>query len=77
MPRLLVRSFAMSIDGFSAGPDQDRENPLGVRGPELMEWLFSTRMCLLRDLDLRALGYACDRHVAGERATHVFLTRSA
>ena len=43
MSRLLVRSFAVSIDGFGAGTDQDLENPLGVRGPELMEWFFHTR----------------------------------
>jgi len=33
----------MSIDGYSAGPSQDIDNPLGVRGPELMEWFFATR----------------------------------
>ena len=33
----------MSIDGYSAGPGQDIDNPLGVRGPELMEWFFQTR----------------------------------
>jgi len=43
MSRLLVRSFAVSIDGFGAGPDQDLQNPLGVNGPELMEWFFNTR----------------------------------
>ncbi len=42
MPRVLVRSFAVSLDGYGAGPDQDLEHPLGVRGPELMEWFFST-----------------------------------
>jgi dihydrofolate reductase len=42
--KLLVRSFAVSIDGFGAGPDQDLQNPLGVNGPELMEWFFSTRV---------------------------------
>jgi len=41
--KLRVSSFAVSVDGFGAGPDQDRENPLGVRGPELMEWFFHTR----------------------------------
>jgi len=41
--KLRVQSFAMSIDGFSAGPNQDLENPLGVRGSELMEWFFETR----------------------------------
>lgn len=43
MSRLLVRSFAVSLDGFGAGPDQDLEHPLGVRGEELMEWFFHTR----------------------------------
>ena len=43
MSRLLVRSFAVSIDGFGAGPDQDLEHPLGVRGEELMEWFFHTK----------------------------------
>lgn len=42
-PKLLVRSFATSLDGFGAGPDQDLEHPLGVGGPELMEWFFQTR----------------------------------
>ena len=30
---------------------------------------------LLAGVDLRALGYECTRHVAGERALHVFTTR--
>jgi dihydrofolate reductase len=30
---------------------------------------------LLNGIDLRAAGYQCTRCVAGERATHVFLTR--
>jgi len=41
--RLCVRSFALSIDGYGAGPGQDLHNPLGVRGTELMEWFFQTR----------------------------------
>ena len=44
MSKLRVLSFAISIDGFGAGPNQDLQNPLGVRGPELMEWFFHTRM---------------------------------
>jgi dihydrofolate reductase len=38
-----VQSFAVSIDGYGAGPNQSLQNPLGVRGPELMEWFFPTR----------------------------------
>ena len=41
--KLRVLSFAISIDGYGAGPNQNLENPLGVRGPELMEWFFHTR----------------------------------
>ncbi|MGE5523056.1 MAG: dihydrofolate reductase family protein [Rhodospirillaceae bacterium] len=43
MPKLRVLSFAVSIDGYGAGPNQDLENPLGVGGVELMEWFFHTR----------------------------------
>ncbi len=43
MSKLRVQSFAISIDGYGAGPNQDVQNPLGVRGTELMEWFFHTR----------------------------------
>ena len=43
MSKLRVQSFALSIDGYGAGPNQDLQNPLGVGGPELMEWFFHTR----------------------------------
>jgi dihydrofolate reductase len=44
MSKLRVQSFAVSLDGYGAGPNQDLQNPLGVRGPELMEWFFDTRV---------------------------------
>jgi dihydrofolate reductase len=44
MAKLKVRSFGISLDGYGAGRDQDLEHPLGVRGPELMEWFFPTRI---------------------------------
>jgi len=44
VPKVRVQCFAMSIDGYGAGPDQDLQNPLGVNGPELMEWFFHTRV---------------------------------
>ena len=44
MSKLRVQSFAISIDGYGAGPNQDLRNPLGVKGSELMEWFFHTRM---------------------------------
>jgi dihydrofolate reductase len=43
MPRLRVHNFAISLDGYAAGPNQDMENPLGVGGTRLHEWAFATR----------------------------------
>ena len=43
MPRLIVRAFSISIDGFGAGPDQDLDHPLGVGGEELHDWFLATR----------------------------------
>ena len=43
MSKVRVESFGISMDGFSAGPRQSLENPLGERGPELMGWAFPTR----------------------------------
>ena len=43
MPKLRVNGFAISIDGYGAGPRQDLDNPLGVGGLALHEWIFATR----------------------------------
>ncbi len=43
MSKLQVKCFAVSLDGYGAGSDQSLENPLGVRGPELMEWFFHSK----------------------------------
>jgi dihydrofolate reductase len=43
MAKLRVQSFAISIDGYGAGPGQDLEHPLGIGGPELFDWAFRTR----------------------------------
>ncbi len=43
MTKLRVHSFGVSMDGFGAGPRQDLEHPLGVRGEEIMDWFFPTR----------------------------------
>ncbi|HEY0802132.1 MAG TPA: dihydrofolate reductase family protein [Steroidobacteraceae bacterium] len=44
MSKLVVKSFAISLDGYGAGPNQDLQNPLGIGGPELMDWFFHTRL---------------------------------
>jgi dihydrofolate reductase len=42
MSKVRVAAFSVSIDGFGAGPRQDTENPLGVRGFELHQWVRPT-----------------------------------
>ena len=43
MTKLRVHSFAISLDGYGAGPNQDLANPLGVGGEALHQWVFATR----------------------------------
>jgi len=43
MSKLRVHSFAISLDGFGAGPGQDHDNPLGVGGMALHEWVLKTQ----------------------------------
>jgi dihydrofolate reductase len=43
MTRVRVEGFTVSLDGYGAGPNQDIDNPLGVGGTELHQWLWPTR----------------------------------
>lgn len=43
MTQLRVHSFSISLDGYGAGPDQSLEQPLGVGGEQVHEWVFPTR----------------------------------
>ena len=36
-------TITMSLDGFVAGPDQSLDNPLGVGGESLHDWVIATR----------------------------------
>ena len=42
MSKVKVAAFTVSLDGFGAGPRQDLQNPLGVRGEELHSWFVET-----------------------------------
>jgi len=42
MGKVRVAAFSISIDGYGAGPRQELQNPLGVRGMELHQWVFPT-----------------------------------
>lgn len=43
MTRVRVEGFTISLDGYGAGPLQDLQNPLGIGGTELHQWIFPTR----------------------------------
>lgn len=43
MTKIRVDNFTISIDGYSAGPHQSLENPLGEGGEKLHQWLASTK----------------------------------
>jgi len=42
MARLRVHNFALSVDGYGAGPDQTLESPMGTGGGGLHGWVFAT-----------------------------------
>jgi dihydrofolate reductase len=42
VPRITVSGFTISLDGYGAGPRQSREEPLGVGGESLHDWLVHT-----------------------------------
>jgi len=44
MSKVRVAAFSISLDGFGAGPRQDLNNPLGVRGFELHKWFQATEV---------------------------------
>ncbi|HEY4380144.1 MAG TPA: dihydrofolate reductase, partial [Acidobacteriaceae bacterium] len=43
MAKLRVNCFSMTLDGYSAGPNQDLANPAGVGGLAVFGWQFATR----------------------------------
>jgi dihydrofolate reductase len=43
MQKLVVRCFALSMDGFGCAQGQNLENPFGKDGLAIMDWAFQTR----------------------------------
>lgn len=43
MAKVKIAGFSVSLDGFSAGIEQNLNYPLGKRGEELFQWFFPTR----------------------------------
>jgi dihydrofolate reductase len=44
MSKVRVAAFSISLDGFGAGPRQDLNNPLGIRGLEMHAWFQNTEV---------------------------------
>jgi dihydrofolate reductase len=42
MSKVRVNSFAVSLEGYGAGPSQSLDNPLGVGGEKLHAWFYPT-----------------------------------
>ncbi|MBS1544694.1 MAG: dihydrofolate reductase [Bacteroidetes bacterium] len=43
MSKVKVAAFSISLDGYGAGPSQDLQNPMGVGGMDLHNWVFPTK----------------------------------
>lgn len=43
MSKVRVNAFSISIDGYGAGPDQALDNPMGVGGMALHQWVLGTK----------------------------------
>ena len=43
MSKVRVAGFGVSLDGFSAGPEQSLNDPLGKGGKDIFHWFFHTR----------------------------------
>jgi dihydrofolate reductase len=41
--KVRVNCFAVSLDGYGAGPNQSQKDPLGERGEDLHQWFYPTR----------------------------------
>jgi dihydrofolate reductase len=62
--------ITISLDGFMAGPNQDRDNPLGVGGERLHRWMFRDPMyegdvAARADLALDRGAYVMGRNMFG------------
>ena len=40
MGELRVHNFSISLDSYAAGPSQGLDDPLGIGGERLHEWIF-------------------------------------
>lgn len=56
---LRIHNLSVSLDGFAAGPDQSQDNPMGVGGMALHQWVFADHSDAdqrMRDLGTENIG---------------------
>jgi dihydrofolate reductase len=58
MSKLKVLCFAVSIDGYGAGPNQSMDNPMGMGGMSLHEWVIPTKTFQALHLEMLSGGAA-------------------
>ena len=83
MPRLIVHTFSVSIDGFGAARARTSATRWASAGrscrrtaPRHLTGVLGHGEHLLGGIDLPALGYECVEHRPGERASaHVVLRK--
>ena len=91
MPKLRVHNFALSVDGYAAGPSQSLDNPLGVGGLQqylraglidemhlaIVPILLGSGERLFEHLDGGPVGYNCVELVGSSSVVHARFARSA
>ena len=86
MAKVRVNAFSVSADGFGAGPDQDRDQPLGRGGEQQARLIDEMHLAispvllgrgepLFAGIDLPALGYGVKEHRTTPAAMHLLVAR--
>lgn len=73
MSKLRVHAFGISVDGYGAGPEQALEQPMGLGGMALHEWVFGTRT--FRKLAAEFAGHLLEGEVGREDVDDAFAAR--
>jgi dihydrofolate reductase len=69
--KVRVAAFSVSVDGFGAGPRQDLDHPLGVRGFELHGWFQQTEVFKKMHGQRGGIGASVDNDFAGRSFENV------
>lgn len=74
MSKLRVNAFSISIDGYGAGPDQSKADPLGVGGEALHDWIVRTKT--FQSMSARSAGSRVDEHAGIDDIDDRFVARA-